>query len=68
MYISRQWTIGPPVLEIWCSCHISGGQDVANRQYFLVKSNTADRIYLLLYKAFEQSLPCIKFNENDMKA
>ena len=24
IYISRQWTIGPPVLEIWWSCKISG--------------------------------------------
>ena len=50
---------GPPDHQ---SCK-SGGPDVANRQY---KSNTADRIYLLLYKAFEQSLH-IKFNEKYMK-
>ena len=31
--ISRQWTIGPPVLETWWSCQISGGSDVGNRQY-----------------------------------
>ena len=46
--ISRQWTIGPPVLEIWWSCQIVGGPDVANRQYLFVKSNTADIIYLFL--------------------
>ena len=23
--ISRQWTIGPPVLEIWWSCQTAGG-------------------------------------------
>ena len=46
--ISRQWSIGPPVLEIWWSCQISGGPDVANRQYVFVKSNTADMIYLFL--------------------
>ena len=39
IYISRQWTIGPPVLEIWWSCQISGGPDVVNRQYFFVKRN-----------------------------
>ena len=33
--ISKQWTIGPPVLEIWWSCQISGGPDVANRQICL---------------------------------
>ena len=48
--ISRQWTIGPPVLEIWWPCQISDGPDVAspNRQYLFVKSNTADIIYLFL--------------------
>ena len=46
--ISRQWTIGPPVLEIWWPCQISGGPDVANRQYLFVKSNTADIINLFL--------------------
>ena len=25
IYISRQWTIGPPALEIWWSSQISGG-------------------------------------------
>ena len=59
IYISRQSTIGPQVLEIWWSCQISGGPDVANRKYFVVKSNTADRTYLFLYKAFEQSLQYI---------
>ena len=58
--ISRQWTIGPPVLEIWWSSQISGGPDVANRQYLFVKSNTADIIYLFLYKEFEQTLQYIK--------
>ena len=68
--ISRQWTIGPPVLEIWWSCQISGGPDVANHQYLFVKSNTADIIYPFLYKAFEQSLQYISlaFTEKDMKA
>ena len=66
--ISRQWTIGPPVLEIWCSCQIYGGPDVANRQYLFVKSNTADIIYLFLYKTFEQSLQYMTFTEKDMKA
>ena len=60
--ISRQWTIGPPVLDIRWSCQISGGPDVANRHNLFVKSNTADIIYLFLFKAFEQSLqwvtPC----------
>ena len=67
--ISRQWIIGPPVLEIWWhqSCKISGGPDVANRQYLFVKSNTADIIYLFLYSAFEQSLQYITFTEKDMK-
>ena len=46
--ISRQWTIRLLVLEIWWSCQISVGPDVANRQYLFVKSNTADIIYLFL--------------------
>ena len=62
--ISRQWTIGPPVLEIWWSCQISGGPDVANRQYLFVKSNTADIVYLFL--AFEQYSQYITFTEKDM--
>ena len=66
--ISRQWTIGPPVLEIWWSCQISGGPDAINRQYLFVKSNTGDIIYLFLYKAFEQSLQYITFTEKDKKA
>ena len=49
--ISRQWTIGPPVLNIWWSCQISGGPDVANRQSLFVKSNTADIIYLFLLQS-----------------
>ena len=34
--ISRQWTIGPPALEIWWSCQVSqsGGPDVANSTFF----------------------------------
>ena len=68
IYISRQCTVGPPVLKIWWSCQIPGGPDVANRQYFFVKSNTADRIYYFLYKAFEQSLQYIQFYEKDVKA
>ena len=44
---SRQWTIGPPVLEMWWSCQISGDPDVANLQYLFVKSNTADIIDLV---------------------
>ena len=67
--ISRQWTIGPPVLEIWWSCQISGGPDVAiNCQYLFVKSNTADIIYLFLYKEFEESFLYITYTEKDMKA
>ena len=27
IYISRQWTIGPPALEIWWSCQIPGGPE-----------------------------------------
>ena len=45
--ISRQWTIGPLALKIWWSCQISGGPDLANNTIILIKSNTADRIYLL---------------------
>ena len=52
--ISRQWTIGPLALEIWWSCQISGGPDVAT--FVLIKSNTADRIYLLPHKTFENTL------------
>ena len=57
-------------MEIWWSCQISGGLDVANRQYLFVKTNTADIIYLFLvmYKAFEQYLQYITFTEKDMKA
>ena len=66
--ISRQWTIGPPVLEIWWSCKISGGPDVANRQCVCLSKKTADIIYILLYKAFEQSLQYMTFTEKDMKA
>ena len=66
--ISRQWTIGPPVLKIWWSCQISGGPDVANCQYLFVKSNTSDIIYLFLFKAFEQSLRYITYTEKDMEA
>ena len=63
IYISRQWTIGPPhVLEIWLSCQVYGSpyMYVANRQYLFVKSNTADRIDVLLFKGFEQSLQYMK--------
>ena len=66
IFISRQWTIGPPVLEIWWSCQISGGPNVANRQYWFDNSNAADRIYLFLHKGFEQSLQYMIFNEKDM--
>ena len=45
--ISSQWTIGPLALEIWWSCQISGGPDLANCTFVLIKSNTADRIQLL---------------------
>ena len=54
--ISRQWTIGPPALEIWWSCQISGGPDVAKCTFVLVKSNTADRIDLLPYETFEKDV------------
>ena len=54
--ISRQWTIGPPVVEIWWSCQISGGPDVANSQYLFVKSNTAEIIFPFLYKHLNN--PC----------
>ena len=33
--ISMQCTIEPPALEIWWSCQISGGPDVANFQWVL---------------------------------
>ena len=56
------------LLEIWCSCQIDGGPDVANRQYLFVKSKTTDIIYLFLYKTFEQSLQYMTFTEKDMKA
>ena len=58
--ISRQWTIGPQALEIWWSCQISGRSD------FWVKSNTADRIYLVPYKTFEMTLHYIHFIEKYM--
>ena len=65
--ISRQWTIGPPALEIWWSCQVSGGPDVVNCTFFGAKSNTADRIYLLPYKTFENTLQYIlHFIEKDM--
>ena len=50
--ISRQWTIGPLAMEIWWSCQISGGPDLANRTIVLIKSNTAYRMYPLPYKTF----------------
>ena len=65
--ISRQWTIGPPALEIWWSCQVSGGPDVVKCTFFWAKSNTADRIYLLPYKTFENTLQYIlHFIEKDM--
>ena len=63
IYISRQWTIGPPALGIWWSYQISGGPDVANCTFFWAKSNTADRIYLLPYKTFEKTLQYVHFIE-----
>ena len=67
IYISRQWTIGLPVLEIWWSCQISGGPDVANVNICLSNQNTADILYLFLnmYKAFEQYLQYITSTEKD---
>ena len=34
IYITRQWTIGPPALDIWWSCQISGGPDIGNCTFF----------------------------------
>ena len=54
IYISRQWTIGPPALEIWWSCQMSGGPNVAARVY--LQEFTP-------YKTFEktvQHLNCIQ--------
>ena len=53
-------------LEIWCSCQIFGGLDIANCKNNLGKIKAADRIYLLPYKTFEKTLQYIHFIEKDM--
>ena len=35
--ISRHWTDGPPAHEIWWSCQISGGPDIASCTFLGVK-------------------------------
>ena len=65
MYMSRQWTIGPPALEIWWSCQISGGPDVAD-YIFLAKIKHSWQNLLAPVQDFWKDLQYIHFIENDL--
>ena len=68
MCISKQWTIGPPVLEIWWSCTISGGPDLADCQYFLSNHIQLTEFTFSCSISTILELTYIKFNEKDIKA
>ena len=66
IYISRQWTIGPPALEIWWSCQISGGPDVANCTFF---GQNQTQLTEFTFSRTRLKIPCntyIHFIEKDM--
>ena len=67
IYISRQWTIGPPALEIWWSCQISGGPDVANCIFFWQnQTQLTEFTFSHTRLIYEKTLQYIYFIEKDM--
>ena len=67
IYISRQWTVGPPALEIWWSCQISGGPDVANCIFFWQnQTQLTEFTFSHTRLIYEKTLQYIHFIEKDM--
>ena len=61
-----QWTIGPPALEIWWSCQISGGPDVANCIFFWQnQTQLTEFTFSHTRLIYENTLQYIHFIEKD---